>query len=228
MIDFFSDKKYFIFDMDGVLINSMKYHCSAWQKACAVYGFSIPSGEIYLREGEKGSLSAEYFLEKYSPKNNSPHIIKEILAHKEKLFLNMPHATLYPYVTRILKLLLKNNCRLALVTGTSRVEMEKVLPKKTSDLFEIKITGDIVKKGKPDPEPYLLALKKLNTTKSQAIVIENAPYGIRSAKSAGLLCAALCTSLPQKHLKDADIVYKTHKDFYNTLKTTFQLKNVKF
>lgn len=207
--------------MDGVLINSMDHHCQAWQKAFAVHGVCIPKNEIYLREGEKGNLSAQYFLSQYSPENNYPYIIKKILVHKEKLFLSMPCAVLYPYIDRILKLLIKKQCRPALVTGTSSIELQKILPKKTADLFRIKITGDIVTKGKPDPEPYLLALKKLNIKNSEAVVIENAPYGIKSAKSAGLLCIALCTSLPSKYLKEADMVFGTHKELYYFLKSTF-------
>jgi beta-phosphoglucomutase len=74
------------------------------------------------------------------------------------------------------------------------------------------VTGNDVKHGKPHPEPYLTSLKNLKMKPSDAVVIENAPFGIRSAKEAGLRCLALETSLPREYLREADAVYSSIKD----------------
>jgi beta-phosphoglucomutase len=74
-----------------------------------------------------------------------------------------------------------------------------------------------VQNGKPHPEPYLKALQKLSLKPSQAIVFENAPFGIRSAQSAGLVCLALETSLPRAFLKKADEVFCSFKDMQSKI-----------
>jgi beta-phosphoglucomutase len=73
------------------------------------------------------------------------------------------------------------------------------------------VTGNDVAHGKPDPEPYRLALNKLEITPGDAVVIENAPLGIESAKAAGIRCIAVATSLPESYLKKADVIFPSMK-----------------
>ena len=73
------------------------------------------------------------------------------------------------------------------------------------------VCGCDVQNGKPHPEPYLKALTKLNVSPKEAVVFENAPFGIRSAKAAGLFCIALETSLPASYLKGADAIFSSFK-----------------
>jgi beta-phosphoglucomutase-like phosphatase (HAD superfamily) len=70
----------------------------------------------------------------------------------------------------------------------------------------------MVNNGKPDPEPYLKAVNELNVDKESCLVIENAPAGITSAKSAGLTCFAVQTSLPEEYLKSADKIFRSIDD----------------
>ncbi len=65
-------------------------------------------------------------------------------------------------------------------------------------------------KSKPAPEPYLKAVEMLGVPKEQCLVIENAPLGIRSAKSAGLRCIAIPTYLDRDSLKEADVIVDSH------------------
>ncbi len=76
------------------------------------------------------------------------------------------------------------------------------------------MTADDVKKGKPDPEPYLKALHHLGSKPESSVVIENAPMGIRSAKSAGLTCYAIETSLSGEYLHEADLVFHNHQALF--------------
>ncbi len=210
----------FIFDMDGVLINSMEFHCKAWQQAGRDFGVTLSDEDIYLREGEKGSLSVKYFMN-LNGLDAPEDLIQNFLVKKEDIFSNMPSPDVYPYISEILEYLDNKNYPMALVTGTSLPELQKILPDKISRYFPIKITGDIVKHGKPDPEPYELALKKLGIPASNAIVVENAPYGIRSAKGAGLFCMAICTSLPEKHLHQADQILRSAKELFDYIKSNY-------
>ncbi|MDX9703526.1 MAG: HAD family phosphatase [Candidatus Auribacterota bacterium] len=208
----FNDKS-FLFDMDGVLINSMEGHYLAWQKAATAYGFSIDREEVYLREGEKGTVSGRDFLI-MNNRDSSPDAVAGLLAHKELVYSAMPPGKIYPHVEDILKLLKANGISMALVTGTSRAELDKTLPAYISTYFPVKITGDMVKHGKPHPEPYLMALEQLGISPEEAVVVENAPYGIKSAKTANIFTVALCTSLPEQHLSQSDMIFHTHQQLY--------------
>ncbi|MFA5085351.1 MAG: HAD family phosphatase, partial [Candidatus Omnitrophota bacterium] len=100
----------------------------------------------------------------------------------------------------------KRGYALGMVTGTTKDGIKEILPKGIEKLFDFIVTGDCVKKGKPHPEPYLRAVKGLKLKPSECVVIENAPYGVLSAKRAGTFCIALTSSLPQEYLKKADII----------------------
>ena len=97
------------------------------------------------------------------------------------------------------------------------------MPKHIYDLFSVIITGSDVKNGKPHPEPFIKCLKRFNLKPIEAIVLENAPFGIQAAKKAGLKCLALETSLSKKYLYQADQVFKSIKDLETQI--SFKLVN---
>jgi beta-phosphoglucomutase len=74
-----------------------------------------------------------------------------------------------------------NNCLKAIVSGAAKQEVESLLDKYKINDFDIKITGEDLKDGKPDPEPFQTALEKLKLKPSDAIIVENAPLGVESA-----------------------------------------------
>jgi beta-phosphoglucomutase-like phosphatase (HAD superfamily) len=74
-------------------------------------------------------------------------------------------------------------------------------------LFETVVTAEDTARGKPDPEPYRLAAQRLGVAPSECLGVENAPLGVQSAKAAGMLCAALETTLPASRLGGADFVF---------------------
>ena len=74
------------------------------------------------------------------------------------------------------------------------------------ELFDVRITGDLEKKIKPSPDPYLRAAKILKVANESCLVIENAPLGIESAKKAGMTCIADSSTLGKKYLLKAERV----------------------
>ena len=109
-----------------------------------------------------------------------------------------------PTVIMLAKMLKEKGYKLGLVTGTNSSRVRKILTAGLLELFDSIVTGDDVKKGKPHPEPYLNAAKMLGVAPGKCVVIENAPYGIESAKRADMFCVAITTSLPIEYLKRAD------------------------
>ncbi|HQP10107.1 MAG TPA: HAD family phosphatase [Candidatus Omnitrophota bacterium] len=200
-----------ICDMDGVVTNTMPDHYHAWKVIFKEEGLSVTYEDIYKREGQPGLSSVKEIFRDYR-RDFDHQAAVNILKRKEELFKTIVRARFILGARTFLKSLRKNNIRLALVTGTSHHEVHKILPSSVRDLFTTIITGNDVKRGKPHPEPYLKSLKTLKIKPSQAVVIENAPFGIRSAKRAGLRCLALETSLPKKYLGEADMVFSSIRE----------------
>lgn len=205
------DVKSVIFDMDGVITNTMPDHYRSWKTVFKEEGLHVTYEDIYKREGQPGISSVRELFEKYQIVFDEKKAAR-ILRKKENLFKEIVKIRFICGARNFLKHLYRRNMRLALVTGTSRHELYQILPASLRDLFSVVITGNDVKHGKPHPEPYLRSLKGLKIKPSEAVVIENAPFGIRSAKQAGLRCLALETSLPKKYLSEADAVFSSIKE----------------
>lgn len=193
----------FLFDMDGVITDSMPYHYEAWRRIFEGFGIAVSREEILKREGEQGLVTLETILSREGL-HVSPEEKKKALEDKEAVFRSLARPTLFPGAEGIVRALRERGKRLALVTGTSRQEAETNLPPSLIACFDVLVSGDMVARGKPDPEPYRTAVSRLGASSEDCLVIENAPYGIRSAKGAGLRCIAVATSLPAEHLREAD------------------------
>ncbi|MBI1883127.1 MAG: HAD family phosphatase [Chlamydiae bacterium] len=200
-----------LFDLDGVLVDSMRLHDRAWRKALLDWGLEVSPEEIFLREGEKGSLTAHDLLKK-AGREPHPELIDELIREKGKWFRQGARAEFFEGALSLIRFLRGKKYRLGLVTGSYSAEVKVLLGEDFLSNFEVVVTGDDVHQGKPHPEPYLRALEKLGLEASGVWVIENAPYGIRSAKAAGLTCLALATSLPASYLEEADLILSNLKE----------------
>jgi len=208
--------KAMIFDMDGVITNTMPDHFRAWKEVLVREGIAVTHDDIYSREGQKGIHSVREIFAKYD-KKFTPEKAQELLDKKEAFFKKFVKRRFIPSSRTFLRKLQKKRIRLALVTGTSRHEMHRILPDKIYERFEVVVTGSEVTHGKPHPEPFQLALKNLALPAEDSMVIENAPFGIRSAKGAGIRCVALETSLGRSYLKEADFIFASIQEMESRL-----------
>jgi len=206
----------FLFDMDGVITDSMPNHYEAWRRIFDSFGIQVSREEVLWREGEQGMVTLQTVLTQHNLRPD-PDKLPSVLEKKEAIFRSMPRPPLFPGVEEFIQDLHGKGKKLALVTGTSLAEATDNMPSGLFRCFHAVVSGDQVRKGKPDPEPYLLALEKLGVSKQGSLVIENAPYGIRSAKRAGLSCIALATSLPASELTGADRVVENISDLRKLL-----------
>ena len=200
-----------ILDMDGVITNTMPDHFRSWKVILHRIGVPVTHYDVYSREGQRGIHSVRELTTQYGKPVDERQAHK-ILEEKEIYFKKIVRLRFILGARTFLKRLHKNNFRLALVTGTSHHEMRRILPASIRQLFTVIVTGSDVHHGKPHPEPYLKSLKKLDLKVNEAVVIENAPFGIQSAKRAGLRCLALETSLQRKYLKEADAIFGSIKE----------------
>lgn len=207
-----------IFDMDGVIVDSMPYHYKAWRESMAPYGVEISKHEIYLREGENWKKTAKDFIER-GETEKQPDNLKEIFNRREKIFKSFSREIcLFKGVKEKLSDL-KKKYKLGLVTATPSNHVKNLLPQEVYSNFDKVVAGEQVENGKPHPEPYLTCIKKFSILPSECVVIENAPLGIKSAKRAGVKkVIALTTSLPKEYLEEADIKIENINELNRILK----------
>ena len=191
--------------MDGVIVDSMPYHFIAWYEALRPFGVRVSCFDVYAKEGERWDKTLKSLLLREHIRPNKK-VLKKIFLQRRRIFKHYFKRFIFHGAADILISLKKRGFRLGLVTGTPDKEIKKILPGRMRRLFSCIVAGNEVKNGKPHPEPYLRAAELLGLRPFECVVIENAPYGIESAKRAGMACIGITTSLPKEYLKSADIL----------------------
>jgi beta-phosphoglucomutase len=208
-----------IFDMDGVIVDSMPYHFIAWYEALRPYGVRVSCFDVFAKEGERWENSLKDFLNNASIPPN-PKILKEIFLRRQRIFRKYFKRFIFKGAPEFLRCLKKKGYLLGLVTGTPMRELSSIIPSGIRGLFDAIVSGDSVKKGKPHPEPYLEASRILGLRPQDCLVVENAPFGIESAKKAGMFCIAITTGLPREYLRQADITVERLDDIIGLIEKT--------
>ena len=209
----FKKYKAVLFDMDGVIVDSMPYHFISWFETLKKYNVTVSPFDIYEKEGEKCEICVKRFFERDKIEYNAK-ILAEVLKLRDKLYKKYFKVHLFPDIEQVLNYLKKQGFLLAIVTGSNRDKVKSMLPKKIVSKFDVIIAADMIKRGKPYPDSYLTAAKQLKVKLGECIVIENAPYGIKAAKAAKMFCVAVTTSLPKQYLKKADVVCSKVSDIF--------------
>lgn len=208
-----------IFDFDGVIADTMKDNCMAWQKAFADRGFRLDPVEYYQLEGMGRYQIAEHFINAYKL---DPGMKEEVVEAKELNYKNNNSFRIYAEIPAIFDLLKKHSVAIAIVTGASRNRMEAHFNGTLREQVSLIITADDVTHTKPHPEPYSKAVSKLGLAAENCLVIENAILGIKSAKAAGCHCFAIETTLNGAFLKQADQIFQDHKELLTTFENIYR------
>lgn len=173
-----------IFDLDGVLVNSMPSHSQSWVEAFLnVAKVEIERRTLYVLEGMRGAELAEKILADH---NSDVSLVKKVIEEKDRLFKQMERPKAFGGVKEMIESLA---CAKAVVSGSNRHDVESVLDETIGkEKFDVIITADDIKRGKPDPLAFNTALSKLHVSARDATVVENAPLGVRAANNAGIPC----------------------------------------
>ena len=177
--------KAFLFDLDGVLINSEPLHGQAWKETAAFFDLNLTQSQLKLLRGRR-RIDCAKELVKLIPKEVKTEDLLTI--HKpisRKLILT---AQAMPGSESLVKRCHRNNIPMALVTSSSHESVDiKIAPHKWMNLFSITVLGDdeLLHKGKPAPDPYLLAAEKLNIAPEECWAVEDSISGVSSALEAG-------------------------------------------
>ena len=199
------DLKAVLFDMDGVLFDSMPNHAMSWHLVMKAHGLDLSYEEAYLHEGRKGADTIQIVCQKQGM-SISDKETKAIYKEKTNLFKVLPPPEKMAGSYELLQKITYNGLTPMLVTGSGQVSLLDSLNVFFPGIFlkEHMITSFDVKHGKPNPEPYLKALEKGNLKPWETMVIENAPLGIEAARRAGLFVIVVNTGpLTDKSLWEA-------------------------
>ncbi len=199
-----------IFDVDGVLMDSMPYHADAWVQAFGEVGIHITNMDIYEIEGSNHKGVVDLIFQKAGMEPDTSDY-EVFLIKKRENFLRNNRAEPFKGMQMCLKAL-KKKYKLAVASGADRTIVNALMGQFYPGIFEAIVSGEDVTRGKPDPEPYLKAALKLGLEPEECMVIENAPLGIKSAKMAGIYCVAVPTYLPKEKLMGADMVLTDHAE----------------
>jgi len=194
-----------LFDMDGVLYDSMPIHAYSWVTVMQNHGLNMTEEDAYLNEGRIGHDTIGLVAGREGRKVDMEER-KRIYREKTKIFASCPPAKPIHGSVEFVQKVTSRGLFAMLVTGSGQPSLLEQLNIDFPNVFtrEKMVTSFDVKRGKPNPEPYLMALEKGRLHASEAIVIENAPLGIMSARAAGLFVIAVNTGpLPDSVLLDA-------------------------
>lgn len=182
-------KKAFIFDLDGVIVDTAKFHYLAWKELANELGFEFTEEQNEDLKGVSRVASLEILLNigKIQLSNERK---EELLKEKNEQYLGyiakMGQDEILPGIEKILQYLKENEIPFSLGSASKNARLIlRILG--LYDLFDAIVDGNDVSSAKPDPEVFLIAAKKLNKDPHDCIVIEDAQAGIQAANNARML-----------------------------------------
>ncbi|MCT4629230.1 beta-phosphoglucomutase [Winogradskyella sp.] len=182
-------KKGFIFDLDGVIVDTAKYHFLAWKKLANSLEIDFTEEENEQLKGVSRVRSLEKILS-WGNKTISEDRFKELMAEKNEDYLShiskMDENEILPDVPRVLHLLkeLQQPISLGSASKNARTILERVNLKSH---FNAIVDGNDVSKAKPDPEVFLIAAKLLDINPEDCIVFEDSVAGVEAANVANMI-----------------------------------------
>lgn len=175
-----------IFDLDGVIVDTAKFHYLAWRKLANDLGFDITLEQNEQLKGVSRVHSLEQIL-KWGDRTVSKSEFEQLMTTKNEDYLErisgMTEDDLLPGVKKVLDYLTENNIPFSL--GSASKNARPILKSlKIYDRFQAIVDGNDVQKAKPDPEVFLIASEKLNMDPEDCIVFEDSVAGVEAAKRA--------------------------------------------
>jgi beta-phosphoglucomutase len=203
-----SDYEAILFDMDGVLVDSMAYHLESWQEILGRFGIALADEFVYRYEGAMGLEVIAGVFERQGLTFEADQL-SAIYEGQNALFQEryLNRVSLYPRALPLLSDCRERGIRLGLVTSSRLNLVERIWSAEQLLGFATVVTADQVTRFKPHPDPYLKALDNLGLAGNRCLVVENAPAGIQAAKAAGLDCYAIASTLNPEYLREADRVF---------------------
>lgn len=205
--------KALIFDLDGVLTDTAKYHYLAWKKLADELGYYFDEDINELLKGVSRINSFEIILEKNNATNKYTLEEKETLANKKneyykEMIEQLTHDDILDGIVPFISEARENGvkCAVASISKNAQRVLELL---EISNLFDYIADAALVKKPKPDPEIFLTCANALGFEPNECIGIEDAQAGIESIKGAGMLAVGINVTVTSL---EPDIILKSTKE----------------
>jgi len=214
-----------LFDMDGVLYDSMPHHAIAWQQSMAHFGIHMTEADAYATEGARGIDTIRNMVRQQKGEEITLEQAQEMYDEKTRLFHAMGEARVMPGVRELMGKMHRQGLRIGVVTGSGQRPLINRLMTDFSEFLDEQhiVTAYDVNRGKPNPDPYLMGLQKMGGLQPwEAIVIENAPLGVKAGAAARIFTIAVNTGpLPDHILLDAgaDLLFPDMPKLFETWPT---------
>ena len=195
-----------LFDLDGVLVSTDEYHYRSWKKLSDEEGFNFYDHEFNHKFRGVARMECVEIITNASGRIYSPEQKQELADRKNRYFAeSLSSVTTEALLPGALSALheLKNRGIKTAVASNSRNALTIIKQVKIEQLLDAVIDGHQIENSKPDPEVFLLAAKKVNTSPDHCLVVEDAVAGIESARRAGMKALGIGT---KERLLNADIV----------------------
>lgn len=188
-----------LFDLDGVIIDSESSYTEFWAAIEKRYPTGIDNFALKIKGSTLPTILNTYF-----PDSSVQEEICRMIIDYEREMRYTP----FPEAIRFVRELNGAGLKCAIVTSSSQKKMDNLYAQNPGfrELFAAVVTGDMVSRSKPDPEPYLTGAKAIATAIGDCFVFEDSISGIQSGMSAGATTIALATTLPFDEIKG-----KAHK-----------------
>lgn len=218
-----------LFDMDGVLYNSMPNHAVAWQESMKQFDIHMTAADAYATEGARGIDTIQMMVKKQKGIDISLEEAQKMYDVKTDIFHSMPTAEIFPGVKEIMQKIKDAGMQVGVVTGSGQRPLIMRLLNDFGDFLDEEhiVTAYDVKRGKPNPAPYLMGLQKAgNLQPWEGIVVENAPLGVRAGVAANIFTVAINSGpLPDNELSDkgSNLLYHQMTEFCNDFESLIEM-----
>ena len=201
------NSKGFIFDLDGVIVDTARYHYLSWKKLARTLGFDITEKQNEQLKGISRKKSLQIVLDWGNIAYSDEEFTKLIKAKNNDYLAyiaDMTSEEILPGVSALLDYLIAKNQPIALGSASKNA---KTILKKTGIFhkFNAIVDGNGISKAKPDPEVFITAAKKMNIAPKNCIVFEDSVAGIEAARRAGMTAVGIGD---KNTLNQADYVFK--------------------
>ena len=194
-----------LFDMDGVIYDSMPNHALSWHESMDYFGLKISPEEAYMYEGMRGVETIKKLVANQWNRTLDDEEAAEMYRAKTERFSMCPQAQKMKGVEQLMRQIKLHGLAICVVTGSGQPSLLNKLVDDFEGLIQahLIVSSKDVSRGKPHPEPYLCGMERVGIKPWQGIVIENAPLGVRAAVAARLFTIAVNTGpLPDSALAD--------------------------
>jgi len=197
-------------DLDGVLVDSAPFHLEAWRELVASLGRELSEADFRRTFGLRNDAILRDLLGDLPLAD-----VDRLAARKEALFRRAALGNIVPLpgALALLRLLRERGFKLALVSSTPHANIDLVLGSLgVEGAFDVVVGEEDVTQGKPDPEGFLLAARRIGVPPEECVVIEDAPVGVEAAKRGGMRCVGVHRGRPRQALAKADLVVESLED----------------